>query len=135
MSQENLEIVQRAYEALRTGDVSGRELLDPEAEWIPDRRVGEGPIRGRENVIAFHVDRGAMFAQVDFEFERWSEKDDQVLVFIHATGSGGTSGAGFDIRIAHLWTLRDGRMVRGQGFGDRAKALEAFGLPGGLSLT
>jgi len=129
MSQENVEIVRRAYEAMRVRDLGAfTELSDPEVEWIPDRRIGKGPIRGRESVIGFFLDRDAMFAQVEYEFERWSEKDDQVLVFLQVTGTGAASGAGFDIRIAHLWTLRDGRLVRGEGFGDRVEALEAAGL-------
>jgi ketosteroid isomerase-like protein len=116
MSEDDVEIVRRAYDAMRVRDLRTLiELSDPEVEWIPDRRVGEGPIRGRESVIEFHLDRAAMFGQIEVEFERWSEKDDKVLVFLHLTGSGAASGAGFDIRIAHLSTLRDGIMVQGKG--------------------
>jgi uncharacterized protein len=129
MSQENVEIVRRVYHAMRVGDSSGViEFVDPELEWIPDRRVGEGPIRGRESVIEFFTDRAAMFGQFDFELERFWEQDGQVLVFLRVSGSGAASGAGFEIHIAHLWTLRDGMLVRGEGFGDRAQALEAAGL-------
>ena len=49
-----------------------------------------------------------MFGEIDYEFERVCDRDDQVLVFLRVTGSGSASGAGFEIRIAHLWTLRDG---------------------------
>ena len=31
-------------------------------------------------------------------------------------------------QIGDLWTLRDGKVVRGQGFGEREKALKAAGL-------
>jgi ketosteroid isomerase-like protein len=84
---------------------------------------------GRERVFEFFIDRASMFTQVEIEIEDLLEKDDRVLAFIRLTGSGAASGAGFEIRIAHLWTLREGMVVRGQGYGDRAAALQAFGMP------
>jgi ketosteroid isomerase-like protein len=56
-----------------------------------------------------------------------------VLAFIRVSGAGVSSGAGFEIRIAHLWALTDGQVVRGEGFGDRGEAAEAAGVPGGIS--
>jgi ketosteroid isomerase-like protein len=49
-------------------------------------------------------------------------------LFVRFIGSGVSSGAAFDIRIAQLWTLKDGLAVRGEGYGDRDEALEAAGL-------
>ena len=62
------------------------------------------------------------------EPERFWDTGDKVLVFVRATGRGTASGAGFDIRIGHLWTLRDGLVVRGEGHANRDEALEAAGL-------
>jgi len=129
MSEENVEIVRRLYQAMGQRDPETlAELAHRDAEWIPDRRVGEGPIRGRENIIRFFTDRAEMFGELRTETERFWDKEDRVLVFLHVTGSGQASGAGFEIRIAHLWTLRDGVVVRGEGYGDRSEALEAAGL-------
>jgi uncharacterized protein len=124
-----LETVERAYAALNAGDPTPvSELLHPDAEWVPDSRVGESAIRGRDNVIGFFMDRAEMFGELQFEVERCWEQGDLVLVFLRVAGSGQASGAGFEIRIAHLWTLRDGIAVRGEGFGDRAEALKAAGV-------
>jgi ketosteroid isomerase-like protein len=129
MPTDNAEVVRRLYRAMDSRDIDAIvELADPDAEWVPDSRVGEGPVRGRENVIAFFLDRAEMFGDIRTDLERLWEKDDQVLAFIQVTGEGRASGAGFDIRIAHLWTLRDGVLVRGQGYGNRREALEAIGL-------
>jgi uncharacterized protein len=128
MSQENVEIVRGGYETWRRTRQLEIDLLDPDVEWTPDRRVGEGPIRGREKVIEFFTDMASMFDQLDYEIEQVWDHNDQVLVFLWLTGSGAASGAGFDIHIAHLWTLRDGMLVRGEGFADRSEALEAAGL-------
>jgi ketosteroid isomerase-like protein len=129
MSQENVEVVRAAYAAIDARDFRRvNELARSDIEWIPDRRVGAGPIRGRDEVIEFFTGRASMFGEIDAELERVWDRGDQVLVFLRLTGSGVASGAGFDIRIAHLWTLGDGKLVRGQGFGDRAEALGASGL-------
>ena len=69
-----------------------------------------------------------MLAELRAEPEHFWETGDKILVFVHLTGRGRASDAPFDIRIAHLWTLEDGVVVRGEGFGDRAEALEAAGL-------
>jgi ketosteroid isomerase-like protein len=124
-----VEIVRDLYAAMNARDLKAAvEFVHPEVEWIPDRRVGEGPIRGRESVLRFFTDTAEMFDHLVAEIERLSEIDDRVLAFIRVEGSGGLSGAGFDIRIGHLWTLRDGLVIRGEGYGSRAEALAAVGL-------
>ena len=129
MSQENVEIVRRAYETWNARDVEAlAELADPDLEWIPDSRVGQGPIRGRGNMIRFFMEQADVFEEFRVEPERFWGIDDKVLVFLRVTGSGGASGAGFDIRIGHLWTLRDGLLVQGEGHANRDEALEAAGL-------
>ncbi len=129
MSQENVEVVRRLYRAMNAHDVAGAtELMSPDAEWIPDSRIGERPVRGREEVIRFFTDRAEMFDELRIEPERLSATEDRVLAFLSVTGRGQASHAAFEIRIAHLWTLRDGMLARGEGFGDRSEALKAAGL-------
>ena len=129
MTQENVGIIHRLYRAMNTkGAEAFNELADPSLEWIPDRRVGEGPVHGREGVIHFFTDQAQMFKDPHLEIERCLDSGNQVLVFVRATGTGTSSGASFDICIAHLWTLSDGVVVRGEGYGNRAEALEAAGL-------
>lgn len=131
MSHENVEIVRDLYAAMNAHDVNAAlELLHPEVEWVPDRRLGEEPIRGRESVLRFFTDMAEMFDRLVAEVERLSAIDDRVLAFVRVEGTGGSSGAGFEIRIGHLWTLRDGLVIRGEGYGNRTEALEAAGLQG-----
>jgi ketosteroid isomerase-like protein len=59
MSQENVEIVRQLYSAMNARDVEAfAELADPDVEWIPDSRVGQGPVRGRENIVRFFMEPG-----------------------------------------------------------------------------
>ena len=124
-----LKTVEQAYDAMNARDPARvSELLHPDAEWIPDSRVGESAIRGRENMLRFFMDRREMFGELHNEIERCWELGDRVLVFLRVSGRGQASGAGFEIRIAHLWTLRDGLAIRGEGFGNRTEALKAAGI-------
>jgi ketosteroid isomerase-like protein len=129
MSEENVEIVRRVYRAFEARDFDAlATLAHNDAEWIPDWRVGKGPLRGLENVVRFFREQDEMVAEFRVEPERFWETGDKVLVFVHATGRGRASDAPFDIRIAAIWTLKDGVVVRGEGFADRDEALEAVGL-------
>jgi ketosteroid isomerase-like protein len=129
MSQENVEVVRQLYSAMNARDLEAvAELADPNVEWIPDSRVGQGPVRGRGDIIRFFMEQAEVFDEFHVEPERFWDTDDKVLVFIRTTGHGAASGAGFEIRIGHLWTLRDGLVVRGEGYANRDEALEAAGL-------
>jgi ketosteroid isomerase-like protein len=129
MSPGNVDVIRRLYAAVSAGDAStASEFADPNLEWISDPRLGMGPIRGRDSVHEFFVDTASSFGELEVEVEELLEHGDRVLVFLRLSGSGAASGAAFEIRIAHLWTLRDGRVVRGEGYGNRDEALEAAGL-------
>src|SRR5829696_5039032 len=128
MSQENVEIVRRLYEAFNRRDLTAEsEVLDPNFEWIPDTRSFESAIRGREEVLRFLDDQIETLG-LRVQPETFFEKGDRVVAFIRAIGRGEASGAEMDIRIAGVWTLRNGIVMRGQAYAERAEALEAVGL-------
>jgi uncharacterized protein len=129
MSQENVEIVRRIYEASNQGDLALPELTDPDFEWIPDQlfTLTEGPIRGRENVQGYFEDLNESI-HFQVELEELLDRADQVLAFVRIRGRGDASGAELDVQTAHLWTLLDGKAVRGKVYADRGRALEAAGL-------
>ena len=62
------------------------------------------------------------------EAERFLAVGEFVLVLTRYTGRGKESGASVDTEGAHLWTLRDGRVIRLEVFSSRDKALKAAGL-------
>ena len=54
--------------------------------------------------------------------------DDRVLVLYRRRARMHGTDSTIDQEGATLWTLRDGKLVHGVDFGDRAEALEAAGL-------
>ncbi len=128
MSQENVEVVRRGYAELsRTGEFSW-ELVDPEVEvhdppLTPDARAYHGHAGLREAMRNVEL----AFEEVSFEAEDFLDAGDDVVVLVRMIGRGKGSGVEVDARIAHLWTLREGKGVRVRVL-DRDDALEAAGL-------
>ena len=129
MSQENVEIVRRVYDALSQGDFErALEDAEPDFEWMPPEQDIQGPVQGAESLRRFLKDQNEAFEDFRVEAEELKEHGDQVLALIRVRGRGRASGVEFDIRAATLWTFRGGRLIRGQVFPEREKALEAAGL-------
>jgi ketosteroid isomerase-like protein len=133
MSQENVEIVRRAYEALTGGRLDDWfEFLDPEIEWRGPREFPDlaEPHFGHEGVARY----GAKLNEALDDYRMTPEEfidagEDQVLVFSREGGRGRGSGAEVETNpTAHLWTLRDGKAIRMQSYWERSDALEAVGL-------
>jgi ketosteroid isomerase-like protein len=129
MSQENVELVRRMWEAFLENDLqSALSSYDPDVEWdgtnLPDGKVGRGL-----DAIMDHITRwSAMWESWNVEVERVIDAGgDHVVVLIRETGRS-TSGLDMDERHAELYRIRDGRIVRRQGFSDPNEALKAVGL-------
>jgi ketosteroid isomerase-like protein len=130
MSQENVELVRRAYEG---GDpltaLSGSAAPDAEFDLTavyPDQPV----LRGVDEARRFR-DSSPWGSSQRFEAERYFDVDDErVLVFVRATATGQGSGAPVEVQPAHEITIRDGLLVRFKVYLDRVEALEAAGLRG-----
>jgi ketosteroid isomerase-like protein len=131
MSQENVERLRGAYEAFNHGDIERAiELYGPDFEWIPDERniMGAAPGSGREDFRRYLEEAFEMFDQWQMEPEEFFEQGDLVVVFIRVSARGSASGLELAVRNAHVWTFRDGKIVRGEEYAEPAKALEAVGL-------
>jgi uncharacterized protein len=128
---ENVELAKRGYDAFNRRDLEAVfELLDPDFELVTAERVlFAGTYRGRDQVQSLLQDQEEVFGQFTMEPYEFFESGDQVVVFLRQRARGQASGAEVEITVAHLWTIRNGRAVRMEGFPEREKALEAAGLP------
>ena len=131
MSQENVEIVRRFADCWERRDWDGMaELADPKVE-------AHGTVGGVEEG---RVRRGVSEIRRDYESveETWDEHrieieklvdaGDRVVILQREYQRGRSSGAEVVIDAAVIVDLRNGRIVRVQGYMDRAEALEAAGL-------
>jgi ketosteroid isomerase-like protein len=129
MSQENVEIVNRAITAINERDVDAYlAVCGPDFELINPIAAIEGPNRGEPGVRSFFdaISEGA--TKFELEVERLQPLDgDRVLAWLTLDIE---SERGFPQRqpLTNLYELDGGRLSRVRVFRDRAEALAAAGL-------
>jgi uncharacterized protein len=114
MSEAYVDQLRRGYEALNRGDVSVvLELLDPDIEWHePSPSPDAGSHRGRESFERFIRGWIESFDGFRVEPEQVVERGARLIAVVRQSGRGRASGVEVEARLAHVWTVEDGRAVR-----------------------
>ena len=130
MPEAEIEALRRVYEAISRGDWdTALGEAGPDFEFNPPvENPIAGPRRGSEAVRDFFDELWAAFEEVTIEPGPFLEAGDSIVVSMLMTLSPRESGAKVEMRITHLWTMRDGSPIRCQVFLDREEALAAAGL-------
>jgi uncharacterized protein len=127
MSQENVSVVRRAFEASERHDnEAALTFYHPDVE-IESSFPGR-TYRGLDGVRAFWRDWVGVMTSYGGEVDEWIEAGDQVIAIMHTWARGKMSGVSVERREAHLWTLQDGKLRRLRVFPTKDEALEAAGL-------
>ena len=129
MSQENVEIVRRAfaYEIYGVGDRAEAEaIFDPGVVLNP---TDEAPSYGFDAMRSDMERWASAFEELAVTFEEIIDAGDQVVVVAHHEGRGRKSGVKVDTRFYEVYTVREGKVSRVDEFTERAEALKAAGLP------
>jgi uncharacterized protein len=123
--EANVETLRRGYAALNRGDLSAvLELLDPDIEWHePAHSPDAGTHRGRDSFERFLRGWIESFDGFRVEPERVVERGEDIVAVVHQTGTGRASGLKVEARLAHVWTVADGRAVRWEAVPDIDAAL------------
>ena len=103
MSQENVEVVRRGYDAFNSGDVGMRRFVEEIDEVWEDFRL----------------------EPLDF-----IDAGDKVVVSHLIRGSGKGSGVDVELPSTSVYTLRSGKVIEARMYREHAEALEAAGLRG-----
>jgi ketosteroid isomerase-like protein len=129
MSQENVEIVRRVYDALNRGawDAAFRET-HADFEMTTQRGLDAGTLQRREAVQRFGEDYVAMFDSLVLEPEEFLANGDQVVVVVTRRARPRGGSVDIVVRNGHLWTVRDGAILSMKSFPDPEDALTAAGL-------
>ena len=132
MSEANVELVRDFIAAGQRQDWQrAAELLDPDVEQ-------HGTVGGLEEGQVYRGLSAMIREYESVDLEAWSERrlepreflhvDDLVVVLLHEYRRGRDSGVELEDDTAVVVTVRDGRIVRIQGYMDQDAALKAAGL-------
>jgi ketosteroid isomerase-like protein len=132
MSQENVEIIRRGWEHwVATGVVTGMNSAQP-ADFVwdvsnlgwPDQQIYPG-VEGARQFLAEWADA---WDDWEIEVEDYIDAGERVVVILNQRGRSKATGVPVDMRLAQVWTLRDGQGIRMQMYASPDEALEAVGL-------
>ena len=130
MSQENVEIVRRAFGEFEQGNFWVPEVFDPSVriQWLDAMPGGTTETVGLEQLAASLRGWFESWDRVTLTAERLIDAGDQVVVVAAWHGRGKASGVTTEWRFGQLWTMREGRATDLASYRDPAEALEAAGL-------
>jgi ketosteroid isomerase-like protein len=130
MSEANVETVRRVYEGVNARSEAPRELFDPDYEFDNTELWPD-----LVDVLGYEASHAAMreywetFEAYHVEIEKVIYADEGRVVDVVRDG-GRMRGTDAEVwnRFFHVWSFRDGRIVRLSIHTDRNRALEAAGL-------
>jgi ketosteroid isomerase-like protein len=137
MSRENVHVVRRLYEAVARRDAAAvLTFYDPEVEWDhthgPARELMGGPTvyHGHEGIRSWFREWYEAWGDGEAEVLELIDVGEHVISILNYRGRGRASGIPVEIaRMAGVWTIREGKVVRAEWFGSREEALDAARRP------
>ena len=134
MSEENVEIVRRAFDLGRSGLSTeavekALALLDPKSEFVSRLVSVEGATyRGHDGARAYRKDLDDAFQEWHNELDEITEVGPDAVLTENCFRATGRSGVDVELRSAVVWVLSDGLVVGLHSYPSRQEALEAAGL-------
>jgi uncharacterized protein len=118
-----------AYAAFNRGDIDAAvEPLDPQIQWTePAEFPGGGTYHGRDGAKRYLAQSRAGLAEGSSQPERFIVAGDRIVVFVHAHIRAKGSSEWHDVRLADVYTIRNGKAIQMQAFADRQEALRWAG--------
>ena len=130
MSQENVQLTRRAYEALNRRDLDAfLAATDPDVVAVPRIVAIEGgALRGHDGIRRWWDSILSAFPDFDAEVISVRGFDDFTIASVRVTGHGQGSGAPFEDAIWVASRVRGGKVVWWQTCESEAEALETVGI-------
>jgi ketosteroid isomerase-like protein len=127
MSQENVEIVRRLYDAFARADLDVvLSCLDPEIEFSqPPEMPGGGTYHGPEGVIQGVAKWIGAWDDYVVQVQELIDLGDQIVARTRHRGRGKGSGVAIEQQLFDLVTLKGDKVVRIRMYQDEAQALDA----------
>jgi uncharacterized protein len=130
VSQENVDVVRRAYEARNRRDMDAAlGACDPDIEWWERDDVPEPTVhRGLDAVAGRFAELDDLWIGLTSEPKEFIDTGEFVVVPFRQTAHGRASGVAIDEGWVHVFRLRGGKIIELREYRDLSDALKAAGL-------
>jgi ketosteroid isomerase-like protein len=130
MGAENVAPVRAFADAITRVDPDAAvALCDPEIEFLSVLAVSGRAYRGHAGIRQYFEDVASAWDEWRVEVHRvTAAPDGRVVIVMTMHVRGRESGAGLAEQTAHVWTVRQGRLLRNEPYREPAEALRAVGL-------
>jgi ketosteroid isomerase-like protein len=129
-SEESAELITRMLRAWSSGDIDALlEVFDPEVEVRPalSAFLDSMVYRGHEGVRDWYAETNEPWAELHAKLEGLIDAGERTLAIIALSARVPRGQVDLDARIAHLVTIRDGKIVRLDGYEEPEAAMAAVG--------
>ena len=127
MSADQIAVAKRLYAARNRGQVDAvLAECDPDVEWHPHlATLGGKPIFGHAGVREYMASLTEDWEYFHHEPEEFFGVGDNLVAFVHTSARGKSSGIELDVPVGHVFSFRDGRVLRFVTYLDRSEAMRA----------
>jgi len=129
-TQENKQLAINGYQMFLKGNIQGViDMCADDIEWtsadLPNIPF-TGAFHGKAGVMDFFQKLGAMVEFLDYQPQTFIADDEKVAVSGVSTVRVRATGATYDDIWVHIFTMKNGKMVRFEQFHNTAAAVAAF---------
>jgi ketosteroid isomerase-like protein len=130
-TEQDLAVVQEMYRAFERADLARTlQLCAPDVEVRQSPAVPwGGTYRGHDGVVAFLVALGTHLDSRPQTQDLFADAGGAVVQVGRTRGTVRATGAAFDVAETHVWTVRDGLVVRFEAYLDADAMLTALAQP------
>ena len=129
MSQENVELTRRVFQAFNDRDLDTLLAgLHDDVEAFPRLAAVEGGYRGHDGVRRWWEQLLGAFPDFHAEILEVRDLGEFMVVVLRVRGRGAESDTPLDATIWHVNQFRDGKVIRWRVYTTESEALEAVGL-------
>jgi hypothetical protein len=128
--QQNAALIQKLYDAFGRGDIQTiLDNLTPDVAWGmegPETVPFTGQRKGPSEVMGFFEALASTQSNQKLTTECFVAQGDTVATLGRYAGTVVATGKNFDSRVAHFFTIRNGKVARFVDIGDTAALAEAY---------
>ncbi|MDP9362034.1 MAG: nuclear transport factor 2 family protein [Acidobacteriota bacterium] len=133
VTNSNVAMMRSLYDAFGRGDVPAVLAgFDPGIEWMEAENINyadRSPYRGPQAVVEGVFMRiGQDWSNFRINVDKFVDGGDTVVALGRYTGTNKTTGKPLDAQFAHVWSIRDGKIVRFQQYADTAQFARVTGV-------